>query len=73
MKVGLLTIEQKELIEGKEYAKDSFFNPIQDNSNNWVISTEEMQQAQDPYKWIKELPLIDYEPKPSPPFPNKIA
>ena len=56
MEVGLLKIEEKETIQGKEYAPDCFFNPIQDNNDNWVISTEEMDQ----------LPLIDYEPKPSP-------
>jgi len=30
MKVGLLTIEQKNEITGQLYAEDSYFNPIQD-------------------------------------------
>jgi hypothetical protein len=64
MQVGLLTLEQKNEIEGKQFALDSFFNPIQDANNNWVISTEEMQQATiPPYDWVHELPLIDYQPK----------
>lgn len=63
MKVGLLTLEQKKSIEGKEFAPDSFFNPIQDKNNNWVISIEEMEQATiPPYDWVHKLPLIDYLP-----------
>lgn len=38
--VGLLTESQKEQIQGKEFAKDSFFNVIQDKNNNWVISIQ---------------------------------
>ena len=69
--VGLLTIEQKDLIVGKEYAPDSFFNPILDLNDNWVISIEEMEYCVNPdYLWVKDLPLIIYEPKvPINPFP----
>lgn len=63
MKVGLLTLEQKEEIAGKEFAPDSFFNPIQDADANWIISTEEMEKCENPlYIWIKDLPLIDFKP-----------
>ena len=41
--VGLLTVEQKDELVGQMYAPDSFFNPIQDNADNWVISIEEME------------------------------
>lgn len=69
MKVGLLTLEQKNEIAGQLYAEDSYFNPIQDLNNDWVISTEEMEQCINPnFLWVKELPLIDYEPKPTPPI-----
>jgi hypothetical protein len=69
MKVGLLTLEQKETIEGQLYAPDSYFNPIQDINNNWVISTQEMDECiVEEFMWVKELPLIDYEPKPAPPI-----
>jgi len=65
MKVGLLTTEQKEEITGKQYAPDSYFNPIQDINDNWVISTQEMDQCvNNLYLWVKNLPLIDYVPKP---------
>ena len=62
--VGLLTESQKEQIQGKEFAKDSFFNVIQDKNNNWVISIQEMEQATiPPYQWVHDLPLIEYIPK----------
>jgi hypothetical protein len=70
MKVGLLTLEQKNEIEGQLYTEDSYFNPIQDINNDWVISTQEMEECVvEEFMWVKELPLIDYEPKPTPPFP----
>jgi hypothetical protein len=64
MKVALLTLAQKNLIEGKEFAPNSLFNPIQDLNNNWVISLQEIELATiPPYEWLQELPLIDFEPK----------
>jgi hypothetical protein len=64
MKVALLTTAQKNSIEGKEFAPDSLFNPIQDLNNKWVISLQEIELATiPPYEWLKELPLIDFEPK----------
>jgi hypothetical protein len=70
MKVGLLTLEEKESIQGQLYADDSYFNPIEDINDNWIISTEEINQCiVEEFMWVKELPLIDYEPKPYPPIP----
>ena len=46
--VGLLTIEQKNEIQGQQFAPDSYFNPIQDADYNWVISNEEMEQCVNP-------------------------
>ena len=74
MKVGKLTLEQKKELSGQLYAPDSYFNPIQDINNNWVISTQEMNDCVvEEFMWVKDLPQIDFEPKPSPPFPKKIA
>jgi hypothetical protein len=62
--VGLLTIEQKDLIVGQQYTTDSYFNPIQDLNDNWVISIEEMNYCDNnDYLWVKNLDLIIYEPK----------
>ena len=66
--VGLLTIEQKDELVGQEYAPDSYFNPIQDDADNLIISIEEMANCTNElFMWVKDLPLIIYEPKPSPP------
>jgi hypothetical protein len=70
MEVGLLTITEKDSLVGQQYTKDSYFNPIQDINDNWIISTEEIDQCTNTtFDWVKLLPLIDYEPKPSPPLP----
>jgi hypothetical protein len=67
--VGLLTIEQKDELVGQMYAPDSYFNPIETAiENQWVISVEEMANfTNEEFMWVKDLPLIIYEPKPSPP------
>lgn len=65
---GLLTELQKNELVGQLYAPDSYFNPIQDFNDNWVISVEEMEQCINPdFMWVKDLPLIEYIPKPTPP------
>ena len=68
--VGLLTETQKNELVGQLYDDDSYFNPIQDIEDNWIISIEEMEFCVNPeFMWVKTLPLIEYKPKPSPPFP----
>jgi hypothetical protein len=68
--VGLLTESQKDSLVGQLYDDDSYFNPIQDLDENWIISVEEIDQCVNPeFQWVKTLPLIEYKPKPSPPFP----
>lgn len=67
IQVGLLTETQKDELVGTWYEPDSYFNPIEDADNNWVISTQEMQQNENPaVNWVKDLPLIEYIPKPTP-------
>jgi hypothetical protein len=62
--IAILTIEQKDLLIGKQYTTDSFFNPIQDFDNNWVISQEEIQQnTNEAFSWLADLELIQYKPK----------
>lgn len=65
--VGLLTETQKDELVGQMYAPDSYFNPIQDNADNWVISIEEMEYCTNElFLWVKDLPLILYVPKENP-------
>jgi hypothetical protein len=67
MLVGLLTLIEKEAIEGKMYQQDLYYNPVQDINDNWIISTEEINGTTNPdYLWVKTLPLITYEPKQDP-------
>lgn len=63
IQVGLLTEEQKDELIGQQFMLDVYFNPIQDNNNNWVISIEEIEQCNNEFSWVKELELITYEPK----------
>ena len=64
IQVGLLTIEQKDELIGKQFMVDVYFNPIQDNNNNWVISIQEIDQCvNEEFMWVKDLGLIPYEPK----------
>ena len=64
--VGLLTELQKNELVGQLYAPSSYYNPIQDLNDNWVISVEEIEQTKTPnFLWVKDLPLILYIPKPS--------
>lgn len=62
--VYLLTIEQKDELVGQWYDPDSYFNPIQDANDDWIISVEEVDQCVNPvFLWVKDLPLIEYIPK----------
>jgi hypothetical protein len=68
--VGLLTIAEKDSLVGQLYDDDSYFNPIQDIDDNWIISVEEIEFCVNAeFMWVKTLPLIKYKPKPYPPFP----
>jgi len=69
IQVGLLTDVQKDELVGQMYDEDSYFNPIQMITEQWIISVEEIDQCVNPeFMWVKELPLIPYEPKPTPPI-----
>ena len=66
--VAVLTQTQKDSLEGVRYAPDSYFNPIQDVDNNWVISAQEVYECiAVGYEWVNNLVLSVYKPKPSPP------
>jgi hypothetical protein len=64
IQVGLLTIDQYNQIVGQMFVDDSYFNPIQDANDNWVISVEEIEFCTvEEFQWVKQLPLIEYKPK----------
>ena len=55
-----LSEEQKDLLIGKEFIEDNYFYPI-NIQDNWVISTEEVEQCNNELAWVKDLPQIDLE------------
>ena len=65
--VGLLSIAQKDLLVGQLFDEDSYFNPIQDFNDNWIISIEEIEQNQNPtFGWLQDLEMIIFVPKVNP-------
>lgn len=65
MNVAILTTEQKDQLVGQQYATDSYFNPIQDADDNWIISEEEINFLHNhDFLWLNNLPLSMYNPKP---------
>ena len=65
MNVAILTIEQKDQLVGEQYANDSYFNPILDANDKWVISEEEINfLANHDFLWLNNLPISVYNPKP---------
>ena len=67
--VGLLTPIQKDQLVGRQYAPNSYFNPVLDGNEppNWIISVEEMANCINPhYEWVKALPIIPWV-APAPP------
>ena len=62
--VGLLNEIQKNELVNQSFAPNSYFNPIQDINDNWIISIEEMEQCINPsFNWVKDLELIIFVPK----------
>jgi len=65
--VGLLTIAQKDLLVGQMFDEDSYFNPIQDDNDNWIISIEEIEQnLNQTFVWLQDLEMIIFVPKVNP-------
>lgn len=65
--VGLLTVEQKDLLVGQMFDEDSYFNPIQNDNDNWIISIEEIEQNLNPtFVWLQDLEMIIFVPKVNP-------
>lgn len=69
--VAIITPTQKAELVGHEWEPRSYFNPVQDCNNEWVISEEEVQGNINPdFPWVNELPLTDFcppTPTPGPP------
>ena len=67
--VAVITPTQKDELVGHEWQPRSYFNPIQDCYDEWVISQEEVEGNVNPdFAWVNSLPLVDFCPKPVPPI-----
>jgi hypothetical protein len=63
MKVHKLTATQKNKLIGIEYIPNCTYNPVQDGSGVWIITSEEVEQTtNENYLWVKDLPQIEYIP-----------
>jgi hypothetical protein len=70
--IAIITELQKDILLGKTFETDSYFNPIQDLNNNWIISEIEyyyclglwyLDELNSELVFIKDLTLSVYEPK----------
>ena len=67
MIVAKLTPEQAKKLKGVQFIEDNYFNPIQDNEDNWIISIEEIEQnINREFDWLHDLELIIFVPKVNP-------
>lgn len=63
-KVAYITEVQAQELTGLQWASDSYFGPIQDDSGRWLISEQEVDgNTNQTVSWVNNLPLSDYTPK----------
>lgn len=64
-KVFLLNKQQKELVDGTEIGFRQILGVILDENDNYVLPYETvMDLKEEDLQWLKELPIIDYAPRP---------
>jgi hypothetical protein len=65
----IITIEQKDEIQGQEFAPFERFNCVQDINDVWFnfVSDQQIPQVEaSQYAWVLDLPQGEYIPKPTP-------
>jgi hypothetical protein len=61
-KVGILDNDEKEALEGQQYAHNRFFTPLQDDENNWILPLDQIENNKNiDFWWVKHLPLVEYK------------
>ncbi len=59
--VAIITEGQKDELVGQMWEADSYFSPVLDCNDNWIISQEEIDGNINPnFTWLLTLPLIDF-------------
>jgi hypothetical protein len=69
----ILTNEQYDEIQGKEFAPFQYFNCVQDINGVWFNFLTQQQIvsiAPTQWVWVLTLPQGEYVPPPPPPFPS---
>jgi hypothetical protein len=61
MLVAILTVEQKDLIQGLEMRPNNLCNCVLDNNNDWVIDEESIILLN--IAWLNVLPLVTFQRK----------
>ena len=60
--IAIITQEQRDSLLGVEFMPQTFFNlNVKDINENYFIDEIEINQCD--IQWLKDLPLIEYEPK----------
>ena len=60
MIVAKITQQQAEELTGVQFVQDNYFNPIQDNNGNWIISLQELVYCS--VDFANSVELIKFEP-----------
>lgn len=71
----ILTIEQKDSIQGQYYAPFETFNCVQDINDIWftfLTDDDKRQIIGTQYEWLLSCPQGEYIPPPPPPFPPNL-
>jgi hypothetical protein len=68
----ILTVDEKDQIQGQYYTEYQFFNCVQDIDDVWylMLSDEDEPEVEaSQYAWVLDLPEGEYTPPLPPPFP----
>jgi hypothetical protein len=68
----ILTVDEKDQIQGQYYTDYQFFNCVQDINDVWylLLSDEDQPEVEaSQYAWVLNLPQGEYTPPLPPPFP----
>jgi hypothetical protein len=72
MEGRIVTNQQAEELQGVFFDSDTFFNFVQDINDVYFLflsSSDEVDIAPTEYAYLLEIPLSEFIPKPTPPFP----
>lgn len=53
-----LTLEQKNLLVGQQFAPNQYYNPVQDVNGDWFIFQKEVELGG--FDWLRELLEAEY-------------